>query len=98
MSPKPTPTWPGSGISTRLTGLDSTVTRRFHCGWLGRNGWLQSVLVFANGALVNFAGGLGHPIEIMDLSFTVQGVGCHELARGTVPKGVNVIDPYWIWK
>lgn len=29
----------------------------------------------------------------MDLSFAVQGVGCHELARGTVPQGVNVIDP-----
>ena len=53
----------------------------------------QSVLVLANGALVNIAGGLGHPIEIMDLSFAVQGVGCHELARGTVPQGVNVIDP-----
>ncbi|HIF67131.1 MAG TPA: adenosylhomocysteinase [Acidimicrobiia bacterium] len=54
----------------------------------------QSVLVLANGALVNIAGGLGHPIEIMDLSFAVQGVGCHELARGTVPQGVNVIDPF----
>ncbi len=53
----------------------------------------QSVLVLANGALVNIAGGLGHPIEIMDLSFAVQGVGCQELARGAVANGVNVIDP-----
>ncbi|MCS5681612.1 MAG: adenosylhomocysteinase [Actinomycetota bacterium] len=53
----------------------------------------RTVFVLANGALVNIAGGLGHPIEIMDLSFAVQGVGCHELARGTVPDGVNVIDP-----
>jgi len=53
----------------------------------------QSVFLLANGALVNIAGGLGHPIEIMDLSFAVQGVGCHELARGTVAAGVNVIDP-----
>ena len=53
----------------------------------------HSVLVLANGALVNIAGGLGHPIEIMDLSFAVQGVGCHELARGVIPEGVHVIDP-----
>ncbi len=52
----------------------------------------RSVLVLANGALVNIAGGLGHPIEIMDLSFAVQGVGCHELARGAVAEGVQVID------
>ena len=51
------------------------------------------MLVLANGALVNIAGGLGHPIEIMDLSFAVQGVGCQELARGAVANGVNVIDP-----
>ena len=53
----------------------------------------RSVMVLANGALVNIAGGFGHPIEIMDLSFAVQGVGCHELARGVIPEGVNVIDP-----
>ena len=53
----------------------------------------HSVLVLASGALVNIAGGLGHPIEIMDLSFAVQGVGCHELARGAVAEGVHVIDP-----
>ena len=52
----------------------------------------HSALVLANGALVNIAGGLGHPIEIMDLSFAVQGVGCHELARGAVDEGVQVID------
>ena len=53
----------------------------------------RSVMVLANGALVNIAGGFGHPIEIMDLSFAVQGVGCHELARGVIPEGVHVIDP-----
>ena len=41
---------------------------------------------------MNIAGGLWHPIEIMDLSFAVQGVGCHELARGAVDEGVQVID------
>ncbi|MCH1614769.1 MAG: adenosylhomocysteinase, partial [Acidimicrobiales bacterium] len=47
--------------------------------------------VLADGALVNIAGGLGHPIEIMDLSFAVQGVGCHELAKGNLMPGVTVI-------
>ena len=49
--------------------------------------------VLANGALVNIAGGLGHPIEIMDLSFAVQGIGCNELARGGYEPGVHVISP-----
>lgn len=48
--------------------------------------------VLASGALVNIAGGLGHPIEIMDLSFAVQGVGCHELARGGYDNGLHVIS------
>ncbi len=47
--------------------------------------------VLSSGALVNIAGGLGHPIEIMDLSFAVQGVGCHELARGGYEAGLHVI-------
>lgn len=53
----------------------------------------RRVHVLASGALVNIAGGLGHPIEIMDLSFAVQGVGCHELARGGLEPGVHVISP-----
>jgi adenosylhomocysteinase len=53
----------------------------------------RAVHLLAGGALVNIAGGLGHPIEIMDLSFAVQGVGLHELARGAVREpGVHVID------
>ncbi len=52
----------------------------------------KKVYVLSNGALVNIAGGLGHPIEIMDLSFAVQGVGCHELARGNYSAGMHVIS------
>ncbi len=48
--------------------------------------------VLASGALVNIAGGLGHPVEIMDLSFAVQGIGCHELAQGGYEKGIHVIS------
>lgn len=52
----------------------------------------KSLNVLSSGALVNIAGGLGHPIEIMDLSFAVQGVGCHELARGGYDNGLHVIS------
>ncbi len=53
----------------------------------------KPLFVLASGALVNIAGGLGHPIEIMDLSFAVQGVGCHELVVGDYSPGVSVISP-----
>ncbi|HET7129493.1 MAG TPA: adenosylhomocysteinase [Gaiellaceae bacterium] len=41
------------------------------------------------GSLVNIAGGDGNPIEIMDLSFSVQALSVHHLAGGKVPVGVN---------
>ncbi len=47
--------------------------------------------VLAAGALVNIAGGLGHPIEIMDLSFAVQGLSSHELVTGDYEPGVHVL-------
>lgn len=49
----------------------------------------KSVYVLSEGALVNIAGGLGHPIEIMDLSFSVQALGCHYLASHDLPAGVH---------
>ncbi len=51
----------------------------------------KPLFVLASGALVNIAGGLGHPIEIMDLSFAVQGLGCYELVTGDYEVGVHVI-------
>ena len=47
------------------------------------------VYVLSGGALVNIAGGLGHPIEIMDLSFSVQALGCHTLATRDLAPGVH---------
>ena len=41
------------------------------------------------GSLVNIAGGDGNPIEIMDLSFSVQALSVHHLASGDVPAGLN---------
>ena len=49
----------------------------------------RSVYVLSGGALVNIAGGLGHPIEIMDLSFSVQALGCHTLATRELAPGVH---------
>ncbi len=49
----------------------------------------RQVFVLSGGALVNIAGGLGHPIEIMDLSFSVQALGCHLLATSDMVPGVH---------
>ena len=48
------------------------------------------VYLCVGGSLVNIAGGDGNPIEIMDLSFSVQGLSVHHLAKGNVPAGLNV--------
>jgi len=49
----------------------------------------KTVFVLSEGALVNIAGGLGHPIEIMDLSFSVQALGCHHLASNDLEPGIH---------
>lgn len=47
--------------------------------------------VLTGGALVNIAGGSGHPVEIMDLTFAVQGLGAHHLITADLAPGVHVI-------
>ncbi len=49
----------------------------------------RRVNVLVDGALVNIAGLDGNPIEIMDLSFSVQALSVHLLASGSVPPGLN---------
>jgi adenosylhomocysteinase len=51
--------------------------------------------LLAEGRLVNIAGGDGHPVEIMDLSFTVQALAIHYLARHyrELPPGVHPLPP-----
>jgi adenosylhomocysteinase len=49
----------------------------------------RRVNVLVDGALVNIAGLDGNPIEIMDLSFSVQALSAHLLASGGVPPGLN---------
>ena len=41
----------------------------------------RRIHVVAGGELVNIAAGDGHPVEIMDLSFSVQALAAHYLAR-----------------
>jgi adenosylhomocysteinase len=45
--------------------------------------------VLVDGALVNIAGLDGNPIEIMDLSFSVQALSVNHLATGELPAGVH---------
>jgi adenosylhomocysteinase len=49
----------------------------------------RSVHALVDGALVNIAGLDGNPIEIMDLSFSVQALSIHHLASGAAAPGVN---------
>ncbi len=49
----------------------------------------KPVYLLSGGALVNIAGGLGHAIEIMDLSFSVQALGCHTLVTTPLAAGVH---------
>jgi adenosylhomocysteinase len=45
--------------------------------------------LLAGGRLVNIAGADGHPVEIMDLSFSVQALAVHLLARGGLEPGLH---------
>jgi adenosylhomocysteinase len=49
--------------------------------------------VLARGRLVNIAAADGHPVEIMDLTFAVQALAAHHLARNAadMPEGLQTI-------
>jgi adenosylhomocysteinase len=49
----------------------------------------RRIHLLVDGALVNIAGLDGNPIEIMDLSFSVQALSIRHLASGGAPVGVN---------
>ena len=51
----------------------------------------KDIHVLAGGALVNIAGGMGHPVEVMDLSFAVQGLGVHHLVTAKLAPGLHII-------
>ncbi len=52
----------------------------------------RDIHVLSGGALVNIAGGSGHPVEIMDLTFSVQGIGAHQLINANLAPGVHVLS------
>src|SRR2546423_11079759 len=49
----------------------------------------RHVYLLVQGRLVNIAGADGHPVEIMDLSFSVQALAAHLLASTELPPGVQ---------
>ena len=49
--------------------------------------------VLVDGRLVNIAGAQGHPVEIMDLSFSVQALAARHLATAQLPAGVHRLPP-----
>ncbi len=53
----------------------------------------RKIHVLVKGRLVNLAGGDGHPVEIMDLTFAVQALAAHHLASnaGSIPAGLQPI-------
>ncbi len=53
----------------------------------------RRVYVLADGRQTNVAGGDGHPVEIMDLSFSVQALSAHLLARGGLEPGLHAFPP-----
>jgi adenosylhomocysteinase len=53
----------------------------------------RRIHLLARGALVNIAASDGHPVEIMDLSFSVQALSIHHLAShaAELPAGVHAL-------
>jgi adenosylhomocysteinase len=53
----------------------------------------RNIHVIVKGRLVNLAGGDGHPVEIMDLTFAVQALAAHHLAKNSkdIPSGLQPI-------
>ena len=49
--------------------------------------------VLAEGRQTNVAGGDGHPVEIVDLSFSVQALAAHLLAAGGLEPGLHSFPP-----
>ena len=51
--------------------------------------------VLARGRLVNIAAGDGHPVEIMDLTFAVQALAAHHLAKNaaSMKPGLHTVPP-----
>ena len=53
----------------------------------------KRIYVLVGGALVNIAGLDGNPVEIMDLSFSVQALAAHHLASHDLEPGIHRFPP-----
>jgi len=51
----------------------------------------KKVYLLAEGRLVNLAAGQGHPVEIMDMSFSIQALCAGFLARSAASLGRRVV-------
>jgi adenosylhomocysteinase len=51
------------------------------------------VFVVGEGVVVNLSAGEGHPVEIMDLSFSVQALSAHHLASHDLGPGIHPFPP-----
>lgn len=51
----------------------------------------RSVNVLAQGRLVNLAAGNGHPVEIMDLSFSIQALCIKYILNNSLTKGIHEV-------
>jgi adenosylhomocysteinase len=53
----------------------------------------KPVYLLAGGHLVNISGADGHPVEIMDLSFSVQALSAHLIASRELAPGLQKLPP-----
>jgi adenosylhomocysteinase len=74
-------------VAALARGADETIDARPGVRTYVTNGKRAHVLV--DGALVNIAGLDGNPVEIMDLSFSVQALSAHLLAAGQLAPGLT---------
>ena len=74
-------------VAALARAADETIDARPGVRTYVTNGRRAHVLV--DGALVNIAGLDGNPVEIMDLSFSVQALSAHLLASGQLAPGLT---------
>jgi adenosylhomocysteinase len=78
--------WLGENADDEVLSAPGIHTFKF-----GAKGNGRDIHVLSRGALVNIAGGSGHPVEIMDLTFAVQGLGAHHLVNTPLEPGVHIL-------
>ena len=85
-------------VEVSMRELEEISVKKFHAkpnidGYVLQNG--KTIFVIAEGRLVNLAAGDGHPIEIMDISFSLQVLSLLYLSKnhGNLEKKVHLLPP-----